>query len=262
MFPRFDLHESTILLTGSTGHLGQAIARGLCQSGATVLLNSRSISDLRLQTDILCREGWQVDPFPFDITDAKERKKAVARIEKRYGSLDGLVNNAYSSGANLNEQTFQDAYNVIVTSSWSLIEAGKSLLIKGAKRRIGGAAVINVASMYGVVSPNFDVYQRGVEKNPPYYGAAKAGLIQLTRYLACELGPLRIRVNSVAPGPFPATTIQRNDPDFINRLARKTPLGRIGEAIELAGPIAFLLSDAASYITGANLAIDGGWTAW
>ncbi len=116
--------------------------------------------------------------------------------------------------------------------------------------------------MYGVVSPDPRIYTETTRPNTPEYGAAKAGLLQLTRYLACQLGPMCIRVNSISPGPFPAPAVQQADPEFIRRLGHKNPLGRIGSPDELAGPVVFLASDASSYVTGANIVVDGGWTAW
>ena len=98
--------------------------------------------------------------------------------------------------------------------------------------------------------------------NPSFYGAGKAGLIQLTKYLACHLPDKGIRVNSVSPGPFPPQEIIKKHPDFYQKLINKVPLKRIGDPNELIGIVQFLLSDSSSYITGANIPVDGGWTAW
>jgi gluconate 5-dehydrogenase len=116
--------------------------------------------------------------------------------------------------------------------------------------------------MYGSVSPQPEVYRDAPQfHNPPAYGAAKAALLQLTRYSACHLAAHGIRVNSVSPGPFPAPAVQANEA-FVEELTARVPLGRIGQPGELVGAVVFLLSDAASYVTGANLPVDGGWTAW
>jgi NAD(P)-dependent dehydrogenase (short-subunit alcohol dehydrogenase family) len=129
-------------------------------------------------------------------------------------------------------------------------------------RQSKGASVINIASMYGTVSPDPAIYGDSGLNSPPAYGPAKAALIQLTRYMACHWGTQNIRVNAIAPGPFPRDEFQRSQPAFTERLAAKTPLKRIGRAEEIGGAVTFLASDAASYITGAVLPVDGGWTAW
>ena len=121
---------------------------------------------------------------------------------------------------------------------------------------------MNVSSMYGTVSPDPSIYGTSGANNPPYYGAAKAGMIQLTKYAACHLAADKVRVNSLSPGPFPARTYLDRDPEFHTQLKRKTPMGRTGDPSELAGPLLFLVSDASSFVTGINLAVDGGWTAW
>ena len=123
-------------------------------------------------------------------------------------------------------------------------------------------SIILFSSMYGTVSPYPDVYEAPLVKNPIEYGIGKAGIGQMARYLAVHWGKEKVRCNCISPGPFPNPEVQRTYPDFIEKLARKSPMGRIGQSEEMAGTVAFLLSDAASYITGHNLLVDGGWTAW
>jgi gluconate 5-dehydrogenase len=116
--------------------------------------------------------------------------------------------------------------------------------------------------MYGLVGPDPAIYGATGMNSPPAYGPAKAALIQLTRYMACHWGPKGIRVNAIAPGPFPRDEIQQEHPEFAARLAAKTPLGRVGTPNEIAGTAVFLGADASTYVTGACLNVDGGWTAW
>jgi NAD(P)-dependent dehydrogenase (short-subunit alcohol dehydrogenase family) len=260
--PLFDLRGRLILLTGSTGHLGQAMARGLARAGATVLLNSRSGKKTADQARSLAGEGGTVEAIPFDVTNRKERRAALGDIARRHGRLDGIVNNAYGQPGARGTEAFLESYNVAVASAWGIVTDASELLARTAAKNPGGASIVNISSMYGIVSPDPGIYSAITPPNPPFYGAAKAGLLQLTRYLACELGPRKIRVNAISPGPFPAPAVGKADPKFVKRLGRKNPLGRIGQPDELVGPVLFLLSDAASFITGANLCVDGGWTAW
>jgi gluconate 5-dehydrogenase len=131
-----------------------------------------------------------------------------------------------------------------------------------AARMADGGAILNVASMYGLVSPQPDAYRaHPAFHNPPAYGAAKAGVIAFTRYAAVHLASRGIRVNAIAPGPFPSGAAA-DDATFVAELARRVPLGRIGTPDELGAAAVLLLSPGASYITGQTVAIDGGWTAW
>lgn len=133
-----------------------------------------------------------------------------------------------------------------------LVEECLEMLTIAAQRNAGGASIINIASMYGVVSPYPHIYREDVPPSPVEYGPAKAGLLQVTRHLATTLGSRRIRVSAISPGPFPSTAVQAQAPEFIRRLGSNNPLGRIGQPDELVGPALFLASDAASYVTGAT----------
>jgi NAD(P)-dependent dehydrogenase (short-subunit alcohol dehydrogenase family) len=260
--PQFDLHTRVVLLTGSTGYLGQAMALGLADAGATVLLNSRLPQKVADQVAALSARGRIVEAVPFDVTDGEERRLALAGIARRHGRLDGIVNSAYAAPTGEGPEAFLEAYNVAVASAWALVTDALELLGLAAMQHPGGASVVNIASMYGIVSPDLRIYSDTTPPNPPFYGPAKAALLQLTRYLACELGPRKIRVNAVSPGPFPSPAVGREDPEFVKRLGSRVALGRIGQPLELTGPLIFLLSDASSFVTGANLVVDGGWTSW
>jgi len=175
------------------------------------------------------------------------------------GGLWGVVNATYgASGKRFDDLTaadFDQANRLNLTGSFILARAA-------ARHMPQGGSMVMFASMYGLVAPNPGFYPPPMPPNPVEYGAGKAGLIQMVRYMAGHFGPQGIRVNAVAPGPFPHPATQEGSADFMANLSAATMLGRIGAQAEMAGPTAFLLSDAASYVTGQCLNVDGGWTAW
>lgn len=264
--PDFHLDNRVILVTGATGHLGKAISWAVANMGGIPVLCARSQDKLEKLADEIRGEGNIAHTACFDIVQEDACRSMIQHLEKQSGRLDGIVNCAHSGKpATIETSAYNDfelAQKIHMNAPFFLIKEGLELLKKSAKHMSGGAAVVNIASMYGLVSPNPEIYGSSGSNNPPYYGAAKAGMIQLTRYLACHLGKYNIRVNSVSPGPFPPETIQQTSPDFYEKLCSKNPLGRIGLPSEVVGPVIFLLSAASSYITGANLIVDGGWTSW
>ncbi len=263
---RFRLDGRVAFLTGATGHLGRSMAKALAGAGASVVLNGRRRDALEALAAELVSQGNQASLACFDITDENAARSHVSEIGERHGRLDILVNNATSGRPgtidSATAEDFDQVYRVNVVAAFQLLQLSLPLLKESAKQTVGGASVINIASMYGSVSPDPSIYGVSGANSPPYYGAAKAGLIQLTRYAACHLAPDRIRVNCMSPGPFPAAHFLERDRAFGDRLSAKVPMRRIGNPAEIQGPLIFLASDASSYVTGADLAVDGGWTAW
>ncbi len=259
----FRLDDKNVLVTGAGGHLGRSMAKALAEAGALVWLNGRRQEALEALRDEITTQGGQAEVTAFDVTDGNAIDAGIALIEERSGRLDAIVNNAYGGSTGTVEtvpaENYAEAYDVAVTAATRIVKRALPLLRKAGS---GGASVINVSSMYGLVSPDPRVYDQPEAVNPPHYGAAKAALLQLTRYMACEFGPEGIRVNAVVPGPFPADSVRETNPEFVSRLESKVPLGRIGQPAELAGPIVFLATSASSYMTGSTLVVDGGWTAW
>lgn len=261
----FRLDGRVCFLSGATGHLGPSMAEALASAGAHVVLNARTASALDTLVAELRSRGWKASTACFDVTDEDAARKAIENIGREHGRLDVIVNNASFGRAgtmqSINAKDFDQVYRVNVVAAFQILQAALPLLNKSAKST-AGASVVNVSSMYGSVSPDPSIYGTSGANNPPSYGAAKAGLIQLTRYAACHLAPERIRVNCISPGPFPAQRYLDNDPAFHSRLKAKVPMRRTGDLWELQGPLLFLASDASSFVTGHNLAVDGGWTAW
>ena len=260
----FSLEGRLILLTGASGHLGRAMAAGLSDAGAEVIACGRSAERLAvLKTGV----KGVVETMVFDIKDPQQCSQAGAAMTMRFGRLDGLVNNAYAPSVGVfgmvSAEEFSSSLAEGLTGPFALVQACFPLMKNSYERGLlGGASIVNIASMYGVVSPDPRIYGTSGANNPPQYGATKAGLIQLTRYLACHLAPHGIRCNSISPGPFPNPEALAKDGEFAARLESKIPLGRIGEAREMVGPLVFLCSPASSFVTGTNLTVDGGWTAW
>jgi len=262
----FDLTDRVVLLTGAAGHLGSAMAIGLANAGCRLVLNGRNRETLAALSETITSDGSQAYVLPFDVTDTEAVSSALTQVRREIGRLDVLINNAYSGhGGTIAascDDDFEKSYSISVTAAASLVREARPLLEEAGQRNPGGASVINIASMYGVVSPDPRIYSGPEQCNPPFYGSAKAALIQLSRSLACELAPCHIRVNSISPGPFPSPSVQRGSPEMCKQLASRVPLGRIGNPRELIGPVVFLASDASSYVTGHNLLVDGGWTVW
>lgn len=253
----FSLQHKVILVTGGYGYLGQAICTGLVENGATVVVLGRS-KDKFLAA--FPQAAAELSFLATDISNPKSVRDSFRAASELHGRIDVLINNAFYTKGNrplaLTDEEFNFSLDGNLTSVYRCIrEVVPYLQEKGGR-------ILNVASMYGLVSPDFNVYE-GLEQflNPPHYGAAKAGVLQLTRYFACYLGKDNILVNAVTPGPFPNETVQQNQ-DFIHNLSKKNPLGRIGKPEELQGIFTFLCSDQATYITGQNFVVDGGWTAW
>ncbi len=256
-----NLEGRSAFITGAAGHLGSVMARAFTQNGCHVILNGRNAARLDAFQQELSAAGGSAEIACFDIQDSTELTSFLSKQDR----LDVLVNNAYTgtpgsldTAAN---EDFETAFSSGVTAAFNASRAALPAL-KAAVNEVGHASIINIASMYGHVSPDPGLYGDTGLNSPPYYGPAKAGLIQLTKYLACQLAPEKIRVNAISPGPFPTPGIQEERPDFVDRLAAKNPMGRIGQPEEIAGPTLFLASDASTYVTGANLCVDGGWTVW
>jgi len=254
----FRLDGRTAFVSGARGHLGSAMALALAEAGAHVLVNGRDAAALERFAGDLRGRGLSAEAACFDAHDVKAIRSFFGGLKR----LDVLVNNIgfmeMKSFAALQSADFTATYAATVGTAFESVRAALPALKTAAVA--GDASVINVSSMYGQVAPDRRLYDDPVQQSPFHYGPAKAGLEQLTRHLAAELGPEKIRVNALVPGPFPKAG--KMPPGLEERLAGRTMLGRIGQPEEIGGPLLFLASPASRYVTGASLNVDGGWAAW
>jgi len=255
-----DLTGKVVLVTGACGHLGRAMSEGLAEAGATLALCSTSRDKAQaLAAEIAERFNVKASGFSLDLKQVETLKGVVDEIVSHHGRLDSLVNNACFVRFNdidaISAGEWQEGLQGGVTSPFLLMQA----CVPHLEKTRGN--VINVGSMYGMVAPRPENYTDTPFGSAVNYGAAKAALLQVTRYAAAYLGPRGIRVNALSPGPFPTREVQKNTL-FKERLVSHVPLARLGEPEEIKGAVVFLASEAASFVNGHNLVVDGGWTAW
>ena len=254
----FRLDGKTAFISAARGHLGQAMCRALGAAGAHIIANGRDGAALAAFVATLHGEGLSAEPAAFDVLDVAALRGFFAARPR----LDILVNNAVAMQVKgfdaLTPDDFARTFQSSVTAAFESCRAALPAL-RRAVAQSGDASVINIASIYATVAPDARIYGDRAQQSPFHYGPAKAGLLQLTRHLAAEFGPHHIRVNALVPGPFPAAVA---DAAFAGKLAAKTMLGRLGRPEETGGPLLFLAAPASSYVTGAAIAVDGGWTAW
>jgi NAD(P)-dependent dehydrogenase (short-subunit alcohol dehydrogenase family) len=256
-----DLSGRRALVTGATGHLGRTIAETLAELGANLILLDRNQSALSSLTNEMTGQwGVQVNNIACDLEDDAQRNLAIEGVISQYSDLNILINNAAFVGDSSLDgwnvpfkdqslSTWRRAIEVNLTAAFHLSQALLPLLMTSQN-----ASIINIASIYGQYGPDWSLYEGSDMYNPAAYAVSKGGLLQFSRWLATTAAPL-VRVNSVSPGG-----ILRKQPEiFIERYARKTPLGRMACEDDFKGVIAYLASDLSSYVTGQNITIDGGW---
>lgn len=241
------LTDRIILLTGGSGLLGKAIHQNLTEQGATVVNADIAVKDSADLTSVNC-----------DISSEDSVNRTVGLVLKKFGRIDGLINNAYPRtkdwGTKFEDIPFASwQKNVDLQLNTSFLLSQK-VLVNMQKNKSG--SIVNIASIYGLVGPDFSVYKGTEMTMPAAYSAIKGGLINLTRYLASYYGPQQIRVNCVSPGGV----FDGQPEKFVQNYNSKVPMGRMAKPEDIAPAVSFLLSDDASYITGQNLIIDGGWT--
>jgi NAD(P)-dependent dehydrogenase (short-subunit alcohol dehydrogenase family) len=260
-----DLSGRTALVTGGAGYIGHAFCDALAENGANVAVLDIDPARAEETADAVASEyGVKTMGLGVDLADTPTVVAVPAKVAEALGGLDILVNCAGFVGTSklsgwvteFEEQsvdTWRAALETNLTAPFALIQAATPLL-----RASGHGSVVNIGSTYGVVGPDMSLYEGTAMGNPAAYGASKGGLTQLTRWLATVLGPDNIRVNCISPGGV----ARGQDPKFVERYVTRTPLKRMGTEEDMKGALLYLASDLSAYVTGQNLLVDGGWTAW
>lgn len=262
--PYFDLDGKVALITGGAGLLAQEYAIALATYGAVIYLADIDLNRLNAISTTLSDKDIGVNLLSFDVSDEIGWETAVETISDREGNLDILVNNAgytnhtgevsYSKPPeSFPLTTWDDIIKVNLTGSFLGCKVAGSRMLKANK-----GTIINIASLYGVVSPHHPLYEDSEISQPVAYSVSKSGVISLTKYLGSLWARKGVRVNCLTPGGV----FNDHKEPFITNFSELNPIGRMLDKSELHGAIVFLASDASSHVVGHNLIIDGGWTIW
>ena len=243
---RFRLEGKVALVTGGSGLVGRQVVEALVEAGAKVLTASRNPST---------GEHSGITTFQFDQGDAKSIDHLAEQVIRHAGAVDILVNNAVLRPMKDWDDPAEDFAASMRVNATGLFLVLRAFGNHMAERERG--SIINIGSIQGSVGPDYSLYEALGWGTPPDYFVHKGGMMQLTRFAAAKLGPRGVRVNCVSPGGV----FNNQDATFVKRYNARTFLGRMAGATDLQGAIVFLASDASAYVTGANIPVDGGYTA-
>ena len=264
---KFRLDKKVVILTGSAGRIGQRFAHILSDAGANVVLvDIEEKSNKKLENELKTKYHTKPSSFKIDITKKHDIIKLKKLILKKYKKVDILVNNAHSIPRihpkrdvpfenypiELWDETISSNLRGVFLCSQ---EFGKTML----KQKKG--VIINISSIYGLVGPDQRIYGKSRLNSPAFYSATKGALVNLTRYLAAYWHQKNIRVNTLTLGGVFDSKLHK-DKNFEKNYSNKTMMGRMGKKEDFDGALLFLASDASGYVTGTNIVVDGGWTAW
>lgn len=270
---KFDLSGRVAVVTGGVGLLGAEFCRTLAEAGAAVAVVDLNAAASQAVADSLTSGGYKALALPTDITQPDAVNAAVEKVLSEFGRLDVLVNSAAldpkfdpdAVNKGITPGAFEDypldlwnsALNVNLTGMFLMTQACVRPMLEQRKK----GSIINICSTYGLNGPDQRIYVKDGKRvafKPVYYTVTKAGVMGFTKYLAAYYAGTEIRVNALTPGGV----FNNHEEYFVNNYSAKTILGRMAQKDEMNGALLFLASDASSYMTGNNVVVDGGWTAW
>ncbi|GAP13783.1 dehydrogenase [Longilinea arvoryzae] len=271
IFDKFKMNGQVAVITGGAGLLGKQFCRTLAQAGAAVVAADLNGALVEKAASDMQAEGLNVIPAVVDVTDPHSTEALVATAVKAFGRLDVLVCSAAMDpkfdSAHQSQQS-ANAFETFPVEAWrQAVDVNLTGLFLCAQSAVkpmvaqNHGVIINICSTYGLVGPDQRLYERPGQPRqykPVYYSVTKAGVLGLTHYLATYYAGTGIRANALTPGGV----YNNHDETFTKAYSARTVLGRMANLDEMSGAILFLASDASTYMTGANLVVDGGWTAW
>lgn len=241
------LKDKVIIVTGGSGLIGKEIVADILRKGG-IAINA----DINVTTDLV------IGQLNVDISDDQSIRYGIEQVYRHFGRIDGLVNSAYPRTADwgtffedINPESWRKNVDWQMNSCFVCCQEVLKYMVNK-----GQGAIVNIASIYGVVGNDFTLYEDYGGTSPAAYSAIKGGIINFTRYLASYYGRKGIRVNCVSPGGI----FDHQPVSFVSKYNAKVPMGRMGNPDDIAPAVSFMLSDEAKYITGQNLVVDGGWT--
>lgn len=258
-----DLSGQVAIVTGGRGLYGASISSGLCEAGATVIIASRNGAKCDEYAETLRQQGYKAEGMSLDLSDDASIKKLAKDVWEKYGRIDILVNNAVdrrnmTSLADATREKLQDSASTNLNGQILLSQAVIEYMIKQ-----DSGSIVNISSMRGLDCPHFPLYPEGWGDQPVNYTTEKWAMVGLTKYMAGRYGKHHIRVNCIAPGGFnPGLSDDPVRKQFVDNYIENCPLRCWANEDDIKGPVVFLASKAANYVTGATLVMDGGWTIW